>query len=239
MAYRFISRQRAEVRQSSREAPSGPEQSDTLLASGVILKKYGRDVSLLNISQTPMNKEMMKKNVHAHVLLQPPACRLDENGFEVPASVDDDWWLIQSITDEGVTISDPRTGHVRLLGYDHIHKFTSDGVKDGAKRGFLTLTVQLYVQARDVRVMPTRPGERLPPKQPKVVERTVEISYPNVTGMQARLSTQGYQLGWARQERVQTLVDVEGHEVVLEPYPDGSLSRFRTYDGLVLPKRRI
>jgi hypothetical protein len=87
-----------------------------------------------------MNRNMMKKNVHSHVLLQPPAYRLDHNGFEVMA-VEDDWWLVQEITDEGVTISDPRSGHFRLLGYDHIQKFTSDGMKQGAKRGFLTLLV--------------------------------------------------------------------------------------------------
>ncbi len=33
----------------------------------------------------PMNKDMMKKNVHAHVLLQPPACHLDHNGIEIMA----------------------------------------------------------------------------------------------------------------------------------------------------------
>jgi len=114
---------------------------------------------------------MMKKNVHAHVLLQPQAYRLDQNGFVVKPAVDDDWWLIQSVTDDGVTISDPRTGHFRLLGYDHIQKFTSDGIKNGARRGFVTLLVQLYVQGIDVRILPTRPGEPLPPSQPKVVEK--------------------------------------------------------------------
>jgi hypothetical protein len=91
-----------------------------------------------------MNKEMMKRNVSSHVLLQPPAYRLDHNGFAVKA-VEDDWWLVQEVTDEGVTISDPRTGHFRLLGYDHIHRFTSDGVKQGAKRGFLTLLASNYM----------------------------------------------------------------------------------------------
>jgi hypothetical protein len=108
-----------------------------------------------------MNKDMMKKNVGSHVLLQPPAYHLDHNGLEVKLVIDDDWWLVQNVTDDGVTISDPRTGHVRLLGYDHIQKFTSDGVKSGSKRGFLTLLVQVYVQGNEVRVMPTRPGEPL------------------------------------------------------------------------------
>ncbi len=109
-----------------------------------------------------MNKDMMKKNVHAHVLLQPQACHLDHNGLEIRPAVDDDWWLIEDVNDDGVKISDPRSGHIRLLGYDHIQKFTSDGIRNGAKRGFLTLLVQLYVQGNDVRVLPTRPGEALP-----------------------------------------------------------------------------
>lgn len=186
-----------------------------------------------------MNKEMLKKNVGAHVLLVPAACRLDQHGFEVKASVEDDWWLIESVTDEGVRISDPRTGHVRVLGYDHVYNFTSDQPQGGARRGFLTLKVQIFIQGNEVRILPNaRPGEAVAPKRPEVIEKTVTISYPAETGLQARLVAEGYEIGWARPERVSTLVDIDGHEVVIEPDARGILAHFRTRDGLVLVKHR-
>ncbi len=181
----------------------------------------------------------MKKNLSAHVLLQPPACRLDLNGFEVRSAVTDDWWLIQSVEDDGVTIADPRTGHFRLLGYDHIQKFTSDGVRDGAKRGFLTLHVQLFVQGNDIPIVPNaRPGEPVAPKIPPVVEKTVESQFPTITGLGARLASQGWDLGWARSDQVETRVTVNRWEIVIEPDGSGGFARFRTRDGLVLLKRR-
>jgi hypothetical protein len=182
-----------------------------------------------------MNRNMMKKNVHSHVLLQPPACRLDHNGFEVKA-VEDDWWLVQVVTDEGVTISDPRSGHFRLLGYDHIQKFTSDGMKQGAKRGFLTLHVQLYVQGNDVRVLPTQPGAPLPPPRPVVVDKVVESNYPTASGIQQRLEAQGYALSWVRPERVGS-IELQGGQAVVERDAKGVLATFRTRNGMVLVKR--
>jgi hypothetical protein len=179
-----------------------------------------------------MNKDMMKKNVHSHVLLQPPAYRLDHNGFEVNAVVDD-WWLVQEVADAGVTISDPRSGHFRLLGYDHIQKFTSDGMKQGAKRGFLTLLVQLYVQGNDVRVLPTRPGEPLPPPRPVVADKIVELSYPTASGIQQRLEARGYALSWVRPERVGS-IELKGGQAVVERDAKGMLATFRTREGLVL-----
>jgi hypothetical protein len=175
---------------------------------------------------------MMKKNVHSHVLLQPPAYRLDHNGFEVNP-VEDEWWLVSEVTDEGVTISEPRTGHFRLLGYDHIEKFASDGVKNGAKRGFLRLLVQLYVQGTDVRVLPTRPGEPLPPPRPVVVERIVVHDYPTASGIQQRLEAQGYALSWVRPEQVAS-IELRAGKVLVDRDATGALARFRTRDGLVL-----
>jgi hypothetical protein len=186
-----------------------------------------------------MNRQMMKKNVGTHVLLQPAACHLDRNGFRVSVVVDDDWWCIDSVTDDEVRISDPRTGHSRGLGYDHIYNFTSDRPKNGARRGFLTLKVQLFVQGNDVRVVPNvRPGEAVPPVEPKIIERTVELSYPRDSGIQARLAMEGYEIGWTRLERVYGLVNVEDYIVVVERERDGSFSRFRSRDGLVLLKYR-
>lgn len=184
-----------------------------------------------------MNKDMIKRNVGAHVLLVPPACHLDRNGLEIPPGVEDDFWIVESVTDEGVRISDPRTGHARVLAYDHVYNFTSDQAKNGARRGFLTLKVQMYVQGNEVRIVPNvRPGEPVVPKRPEVIEKTVELTYPSATGLQARLTTEGFQIGWARAERVARLVDGEGYEVVMEPDARGALCTFRTYDGLVLVK---
>jgi len=186
-----------------------------------------------------MHKDQMKKNVGSHVLLLPPACRLDQNGFELKA-VPDEWWLIEDVSDDGVRISDPRTGHVKILAYDHISKFTSDEAKNGARRGFLTLLVQLFVQGNSVSVVPNgRPGERVPPTIPQLVENVVEITYPERSGIQARLLSQGYTLGWARPERVSSLISLEGHEEVIEKDARGGFAKFRTRDGLVLLKRRI
>lgn len=179
----------------------------------------------------------MKKNVGSHVLLVPPACRLNGEGFEI-AGVEDDWWLVQSVTDDGVTISDPRTGHFRLLGYDHVYKFTSDGTRNGTARGFLSLHVQLIVQGNDVRVVPNaRPGEPVKPKEPEVRPQVVQISYPDTSGMQAALAAQGFTLGWARADRAHGLKK-EGHEEVLEPDGRGGYFSLRTRDGLVLLKHR-
>src|SRR6266853_6192122 len=146
-----------------------------------------------------MNKEMMKKNLHVHVQLRPPVCRLDQNGFEVkPVTYvgENDSWFIEDVSDAGVRISHP-SGYVKTLNYDHIYKFTSDESKSGRRRGFLTLLVQLFIQGNEIRIEPTRPGAPLPPKSPSVVEKVVEIGYPQRSGMQARLMTQGYSLGWA------------------------------------------
>jgi hypothetical protein len=185
-----------------------------------------------------MNKDMMKKNVGVHVLLVPPACRLDQHGFELKA-VDDDWWLIQDVTNDGVQISDPRTGHFRNLGYDHVHRFTTDGTRNGSRRGFLSLHVQVFVQGNDVRVVPNaRPGDPVQSKRPEVFDKIVEIRYPELSGIQERLLAQSYRIGWVRPDRVSSLVDLEGYEVVVEADVRGVVSTFRTRDGLVLLKCR-
>ena len=185
-----------------------------------------------------MNKDQIKKNLHAHVQLVPPAYRLDKNGLEQRPVSDDDWWLIAAIGDEGVTISDPRTGHVKMLGYDHIYKFTSDEPKNGAKRGFLSLHVQLFVQGNSVSVLPNaRPGEPVAPKRVEITDKLVEIGYPTASGIQQRLESHGYHLAWVRPEHVNNLIDIDRWELVVEPDTRGLLSSFHTRDRLVLLKQ--
>ena len=96
--------------------------------------------------------------------IQPVAHRLDDAGKLLP-SIDDDW-VVESVTDDDMTISNPRTGHLVLLGLDHIYSYTSNpGRKDGGlKFGFLMLKVQLTLKRHEVIVRPTvRPGESVPP----------------------------------------------------------------------------
>ena len=62
--------------------------------------------------------------------LQPVAHRLDDAGNLLPP-IDDDW-MVESVTDDAVKISNPRTGHIVLLGLDHIYSYTSNpGRMDG------------------------------------------------------------------------------------------------------------
>jgi hypothetical protein len=98
------------------------------------------------------------------VRLIPIAHRLDGKGHLLPQI--DDQWRIESVTDDGVRIYLPRTGHGRTLGFDHIHQYTSDRIERGVNYAFLTLNVQLSIQGNDVSVTPTRPGEAVPPRIP-------------------------------------------------------------------------
>jgi hypothetical protein len=63
-----------------------------------------------------MNWEQMKKNVGCRVQLVPMACRLDQNGRELPP-IDDDW-IIDEASSSGVRISNIRTGHATTSGLD-------------------------------------------------------------------------------------------------------------------------
>lgn len=100
-----------------------------------------------------MNKDKLKKNIYHRVRLRPIAKRI--NGLIELNPIDDDW-IIEQITDDGVTIKNMRTDHIKLLGFDHIHHYTSDPGRDfdGFKHGFLTLTVQLYIDGWHVRIEP-------------------------------------------------------------------------------------
>ena len=111
-----------------------------------------------------MKKDQLTKNIGHWVRLIPIAHRLDNRGHPLPQL--DDEWRIESVNDDGVRLSLPRTGHGRTLGFDHIHHYTSDRVERGMHYGFLTLNVQLAIQGNDVHVTPTRPGEALTPRIP-------------------------------------------------------------------------
>ena len=71
------------------------------------------------------------------------AKRYDSKGGPELWPLDDDC-LIGIVDDAGVRISNPRTDHGTILGFDHIHHFTSDATR-GTGYGFLTLTVQIHI----------------------------------------------------------------------------------------------
>lgn len=88
------------------------------------------------------------------------AKRFDGRGGPRLLSLDDDWSIQPD--DDGVKITNIRTGHDSVLGYDHIHHFTSDPSR-GTNCGFLTLNVQVHIGGDHLWIEPTaRPGEPLP-----------------------------------------------------------------------------
>lgn len=100
-----------------------------------------------------MNKDKLRKSIYHRVRLRPMAKQYSGSLNWIDR---DDDWSIEQVTDEGVRIGNLRTGHSKLLGFDHIHHYVSDPGRnfDGFKHGFLILTVQLYLDGWHVRVEP-------------------------------------------------------------------------------------
>ena len=178
-----------------------------------------------------MNLDRIKKAVGHRVNLVPVACYLDGYGRE-QSSVDD-VWLVVDVTDAGVRISNAQASHITTLGYDHIHHFTSnpDLSRDGVPHGFFVLNVQVFIQGVALTVKPNgRPGERVPPAALAIREAIVDLRYPADSGLQAKLSALGYEIGWAREPRVTRLVEMEGWEQVIEPDAAGGYTSYRLKD---------
>jgi hypothetical protein len=147
---------------------------------------------------------------------------------------------VQSVSSDGALITNPRTGHFTTLAEDHIHHWTSNPgrSRNGARYGFFTLTVQLYIQGNEIRIRPTLPGQPVPVQFPHVAERVVGLDYPVISGIQGRLEVEGYKLGWVRPDSVAGLTEIEGCGEVVEADRQGRLAKFRARGGLVLLKRR-
>lgn len=110
-----------------------------------------------------MNLEQLKRNVGYRLKLVPPACHLDSAGDVLPV-IDEDWSIV-GVSDDAIQIRDDARRSYRL-GKDQIRNFTTDPqrVSGTEKRGFLTLHVQLFVQADDVRAVPNhQPGAPVAP----------------------------------------------------------------------------
>ncbi len=111
-----------------------------------------------------MNRAKLQKSISTHVVhvsLQPLAIRLDERGNEL-ATLNDDWRIVR-VTDEIVEIRNIHTDHSIELGTDHVHHFDTNPGRSapGVKYGFLTLTVQLFIQGHAIHLRPTQPGQRV------------------------------------------------------------------------------
>jgi len=178
-----------------------------------------------------MNWEQIKKNVGCRVQLAPIACRLDENGRELP-QIDDDW-IIDEVSAAGVRISNNRTGHVTTLGKDHVHHFTSnpDRSRTGIPHGFLTVNVQVFLQGNRLWIRPNaRPGEPVRPQRAEVIDKWVDFRYPSDSGLQHKLEAAGYRVAWCLDTKLSRKIDVEGWEIVVEPDARGVLTKFRVKD---------
>jgi hypothetical protein len=115
-----------------------------------------------------MNWAQFVKQIGARYRLEPPACRLDEHGAELPEISDD--WVLTRITDASVAeFENVRTQHILKLAKDHIYDFRTDTTRpdDGMRYGFLVLKVQVFLQNAELTMRPnSRPGERVRDARP-------------------------------------------------------------------------
>lgn len=93
-----------------------------------------------------MNIAKLRRNLYERVRFRPSAISVQPD--ETMAQYDDVWILTGVASDGMVELSNQETGHVAKLGTDHIHHFDSDPPSStpSLRHGFLTLTVQIYLQ---------------------------------------------------------------------------------------------
>ena len=175
-----------------------------------------------------MQKAQLAKNIGERVRFRPIACRLNQIGQELP-QIDDDW-LIMSEADNGI-VANIRTQHQFTLGFDHVHHYTSDTTRreGNAKFGFLTLLVQVFLQDRDVRIEPTKPGEPVAPPRVNIVERLVDFEYPARSGLKAIFDGQGMKLSWVLESRLHSLEFAGWTRVIMREH-EGAYVQYRVKD---------
>ena len=108
-----------------------------------------------------MNWDQFKKSIGGRFQFEPPACRLDEQGNDLP-EINDDWILLLTSPENVATLQNERTQHVAELGKDVIYDFRSNPSrsKGKIKYGFLVLKVQIFLQGSNLSLRPnSRPGE--------------------------------------------------------------------------------
>jgi hypothetical protein len=83
--------------------------------------------------------------------------------------------------------------------------------------------------------------DKTAPQTATVGVRWVDISYAADSGLQAKLEAEGYELRWAREDKVARRVDLEGWEPVVTQSSEGSPVTLQVRDplwNLVLLRRR-
>ena len=103
-----------------------------------------------------MNKAKLAANLYGRVRLRQIAGRMTPEGQWLPP-IDDEWIIIE-VGEQALRISNNRTGHAPLLGFDHVHHYVTDPARDwdGLKHGFLELDVQLTLSGCNVFTEPLR-----------------------------------------------------------------------------------
>lgn len=105
-----------------------------------------------------MNKDQIKKSLGHHVRIRPLVKR-----FEGPKELlsEDDDWIISRVDTDHVELSNIRTGHIAILGMDHVFSYVSEPGRNhgGIKHGFLQLRVQVSIVGGLVQIEPLPPGE--------------------------------------------------------------------------------
>ena len=68
------------------------------------------------------------------------------------------------------------------------------------------------------------------PEIPKIIDKWVDIAYPENAGISQRLRSQGYKLYWSRADEEARRIDLEGWSIVEEKGNGGQLVRFKIRD---------
>src|SRR6266851_2175638 len=97
-----------------------------------------------------MNREQVATMQYKKVRIRPIARRIEPSGLELPPM--DDWWQIESSSEEKLKLVNPRTSHFITLGVDHIREFRTD--LDGGSDGFLVLKSQITLKGTNASVEP-------------------------------------------------------------------------------------
>ena len=103
-----------------------------------------------------MNKTKLEQCLGQRVRLRPIPLRRTTDGTWLPP-IDDDW-IVTEVSPNGVRLSNIRTDHAPILGFDHVHHYSTDPARDwdGLKHGVLDLNAQLTLSGCNVFNEPMR-----------------------------------------------------------------------------------
>jgi hypothetical protein len=173
-----------------------------------------------------MNWDMMKKNVGRIFRLAPTERRLTMSGRRQPDRIYD--WNLTDTTGDILVLENISTGHILKLGKDYIFGYGTDAER-GGQYGYLTLKCQVFLQGREVKIVPNaRPGEPVdPPAIVEPIDKVVDFNYPTNSGITADLKAKGYTVVWCRESRVADQTDNGNYEIVVVDDREGLPTRFR------------